>query len=358
VFVTIGRSSRVRPATIYDVAEAAGVSHQTVSRLLRGFKGIRPETRARVETAIAELQYRPNPAARSLKNGRTHRIGALTHDLTEVGPSKTIDGASHGAHDAGYLLDVISIDPRDPHAIEQAIQILRQQELAGVMVFAAADAVAAAVEPAGFAVPVVVDAELDEAQYAAPATPNGRGSEMLVEHLFRLGHRNFLHLAGPREWVSARNRAVAYTRALEARGLISCGVLEGDWSAASGYAAGQRIPLHGSVTAVVASNDQMALGVIRAVTERGIRVPDDMSVVGFDDIPEAAYFRPSLTTVSVDIDRGGRAAIARLIAQIEGRDAAPDLKDPGPHLRVRESSGPAPSRREPRARASPAFPEK
>ena len=90
--MTIGRSSRVRPATIYDVAEAAGVSHQTVSRLLRGFKGIRPETRARVETAIAELQYRPNPAARSLKNGRTHRIGALTHDLTEVGPSKTIDG--------------------------------------------------------------------------------------------------------------------------------------------------------------------------------------------------------------------------------------------------------------------------
>src|SRR6476620_11774752 len=198
VFVTIGRASRVRPATIYDVAEAAGVSHQTVSRLLRGFKGIRPETRARVETAIAELQYRPNPAARSLKNGRTHRIGVLTHDLTEVGPSKIIDGASHGAHDAGYLLDVVSIDPRDPHAIEQAIQILRQQELAGVMVFSAADAVAAAIEPAGFAVPVVVDAELEEAQYAAPATPNGRGSEMLVEHLFRLGHRNFLHLAGPR----------------------------------------------------------------------------------------------------------------------------------------------------------------
>ena len=116
-------------------AAAAGVSHQTVSRLLRGFTGIRPETRARVETAIAELQYRPNPAVRSLKNGRTHRIGALTHDLTEVGPSKTIDGASHGADDAGYLLDVVSIDPRDPHAIEQAIQILRQQELAGVMVF-------------------------------------------------------------------------------------------------------------------------------------------------------------------------------------------------------------------------------
>ena len=340
--MTIGRSSRVRPATIYDVAAAAGVSHQTVSRLLRGFKGIRPETRARVETAIAELQYRPNPAARSLKNGRTHRIGALTHDLMEVGPSKAIDGASHGAHDAGYLLDVVSVDPRDPRAIEQAIQLLRQQELAGVMVFAGADAVAAAVEPAGFAVPVVVDAELEEAQYAAPATPNGRGSEMLVEHLFALGHRNFLHVAGPREWVSARNRVVAYTRALEARGLISCGVLEGDWSAASGYTAGHRIPLDGSVTAVLAGNDQMALGVIRAITERGVRVPDDMSVVGFDDMPEAAYFRPSLTTVSLDIDRGGRTAIARLIAQIEGRDSAPDLSDQGPQLRVRESSGPAP----------------
>ena len=151
-----------------------------------------------------------------------------------------------------------------------------------------------------------------------------------------------MHVAGPREWVSARNRVVAYTRALEARGLISCGVLEGDWSAASGYTAGHRIPLDGSVTAVLAGNDQMALGVIRAITERGVRVPDDLSVVGFDDMPEAAYFRPSLTTVSLDIDRGSRAAIARLIAQIEGRDAAPDLKDPGPQLRVRESSGPAP----------------
>jgi DNA-binding LacI/PurR family transcriptional regulator len=340
--VTIGRPPGGRAATIYDVAEAAGVSHQTVSRLLRGFKGIRPETRARVEAAIAELQYRPNPAARSLKNGRTQRIGALTHDLTEVGPSKALDGASHGAHDAGYLLDVVSIDPRDPNAIEQAIQILRQQELAGVMVFAAADALAAAVEHAGFAVPVIVGAEVDEAPHAAPVTPSGRGVELLVEHLFGLGHRKFLHVAGPGGWISARNRAVAYTRALEARDVKSCGVVEGDWSAASGYAAGHRIPVDGSVTAVLASNDQMALGVIRAITERGIRVPDDMSVVGFDDMPEAAYFRPSLTTVSLDHHRGGRAAIARLIAQIEGRDEEPDLKVPRPQLQVRESSGPAP----------------
>ena len=136
---------------------------------------------------------------------------------------------------------------------------------------------------------------------------------------------------------SARNRVVAYTWALKARGLISCGVLDGDWSAASGYTAGHRIPLDGSVTAMLA-NDQMALGVIRASPSVAF-VPDDISVVGFDDIPEAAYFRPSLTTVSVDIDRG-RAAIARLIAQIEGRDAAPDLNDREPHLRVRESSGP------------------
>lgn len=340
--MTIGRPPGGRAATIYDVAEAAGVSHQTVSRLLRGFKGIRPETRARVEAAIAELQYRPNPAARSLKNGRTQRIGALTHDLTEVGPSKALDGASHGAHDAGYLLDVVSIDPRDPNAIEQAIQILRQQELAGVMVFAAADALAAAVEHAGFAVPVIVGAEVDEAPHAAPVTPSGRGVELLVEHLFGLGHRNFLHVAGPGEWIAARNRNVAYTRALKARGLISCGVLEGDWSAVSGYEAGQRVPLDGSVTAVLAGNDQMALGIIRAITERGVRVPEDLSVVGFDDMPEAAYFRPSLTTVSLDFDRGGRAAIARLIAQIEGRDAVSDLKDHGPQLRVRESSGPAP----------------
>jgi DNA-binding LacI/PurR family transcriptional regulator len=332
--------ARSRAATIYDVASAAGVSHQTVSRLLRGYEGIRPETRERVERAIEELSYRPNLTARSLATRRSHRIGALTHELLQVGPSKIIEGASHGAREAGYLLDIVNLDPADPGAIDDAIRILGQNELAGIIGFAPTDAVVAAFERTGFAVPMKIDAEVDERGLGEPQTLNGRGELLLIEHLTGLGHRRFLHVGGPADWLSARNREAAYQRVLDRHGLTSVGTLFGDWSSESGYEAGRQIPLDGSVTAVVAGNDQMALGVMRALHERGASVPGDISVVGFDDIPEARYFHPALTTVGLDFHRQGRIAIARLIAEIDGLDAVvvPDPVDP--RLQIRESSGP------------------
>ena len=333
-----------RAATIYDVAAAARVSHQTVSRYLRGFEGIRPETRERVEAAIAELSYRPNLTARSLATSRSHRIAALTHEMLEVGPSKVVAGAAEGAREAGYLLDIVALDPADPGAIARAVGLMNQPELAGILAFAPTDALVAAFARAPLMVPVLMDSEPDERDAEVASTLSGRGVELLVEHLAQLGHRRFFHVGGPVDWVSARNRETAWARAVEARGLTAVGAVNGAWSSAAGYTLGRDLPLDSGVTAVVAGNDQVAIGVIRALSERGMRVPDDISVVGFDDIPEARYLTPALTTVSLDFALQGRVAIGALIAQIEGRDPAVAPEALLPELRARESSGPVAAR--------------
>ena len=159
-----------RPATIYDVAKRAGVSHQTVSRMLQGYEGIRPETRARVQAALDELEYRPNLAARSLATNRSRRIGALVYELLEVGPSKTIQGASDAARHAGYLLDIVTLDPRDDSAVEQALTVLRNQDLAGIVAFAPMDLLSDRIQRADFSVPVLLETDVDQAAAATAVT--------------------------------------------------------------------------------------------------------------------------------------------------------------------------------------------
>ena len=151
-----------KAATIYDVAQAAGVSHQTVSRFLKGFEGIRPETREKVVRALDELGYRPNLTARSLKSGRSHRIGALTHEISQVGPSRIAEGANAAAREAGYVLDLISLDVRNPRAIEESLELITQHDLAGVLALASTDEMTQAFETTEFRVPAYIDAEADE----------------------------------------------------------------------------------------------------------------------------------------------------------------------------------------------------
>lgn len=325
-----------RPATIYDVAAAAGVSHQTVSRLLAGFEGIRPETRAKVTQALEALDYRPNTTARSLKSGRSHLIGALTHEASEVGPSRIAEAASAAAREAGYVLDLISLDMRNPHAIEEALDQLTQHALAGVLALASTDEMVSALADVDFRVPVHLEIEPDD-----PSSFSETGIAELVAHLAGLGHRRFLHIAGPANWSSARGRQHAYETAIAQRGLISEGVRHGDWSAASGYDAVGALGAAPQATAVIAANDQMALGAMLALKERGLRIPDDVSVVGVDDIPESAYFDPPLTTLHNDFDTTGRHAVRTLLALIDG--SAPPARSPRPPMLVpRRSSGPAP----------------
>ena len=338
----VARASRAtKAATIYDVAKAAGVSHQTVSRLLKGYEGIRPQTREKVEQALDELGYRPNLTARSLKSGQSHRIGALTHEISHVGPARIVEGASAAAREAGYVLDIVSLDTRNPSAIEESLALITQHNLAGVLALGVTDEMTREFEATAFRVPAYVAVESDGLSDDPRAVLSRDGMPALIGHLADLGHRRFVHLAGPPEWSASRNRIRAYEAAVAAMGLESVGLLPGDWSARSGYRAIADLAELPAATAIVAANDQMALGAMLALKERGLRIPDDVSVVGIDDIPEAAYLDPPLTTVRNDFETQGRAAVHRLLALIE-RTEMPAVVVPVPQLVVRRSSGPAP----------------
>lgn len=324
-------------ASIYDVAKRAGVSHQTVTRVLRGFEGIRPETRRRVETALAELEYTPNPVARALATNRSHRIGALVYELLQLGPGETIQGAANAARDAGYVLDIVAVDPFDDASVEQAFTALRQQDLAGILAFAPMDLLADRLNEARFRVPVLI--EDDTAVYKGTGRDNisRQGMDLLVGHLAALGHREIAHVSGPLSWAESRNRRSAFKRSLRVRGLEAAAIVEGAWTAESGYRAARVLDLD-AATAVVAANDQTALGVLRGLAERGVSVPGDVSVTGFDDMPESAYFAPPLTTIRPDYAGRGRAFTARMLAELDVGHV--DTEPPRPvELITRESTG-------------------
>jgi DNA-binding LacI/PurR family transcriptional regulator len=331
-----------RVATIYDVARLAGVSHQTVSRVLNGEAGIRPATRERVEATIESLGYRRNPAAVSLASRRSHRIGALVSGLLEGGPSKFIDGASTAARDAGFALDIVSLTVGDDQVVSEAVLLLEQQDLAGILAFSPSDRVRDLLMGMQFRVPVVVStAPEDDTAADGRQAGNATATRLALEHLFSLDHRQVVMVSGPREWASAAMRTAAYQTTMIEHGLAALPVIEGDWTARSGYEAGWRIPLDTGVTAVLVANDQMALGVLRALSERGVRVPEQMSVVGFDDIPESGYYQPPLTTVRLDFTGYGRESITTLLRTIEPHTPHPALTPEPPRLVVRGSTQPA-----------------
>jgi DNA-binding LacI/PurR family transcriptional regulator len=330
-----------KAATIYDVARLAGVSHATVTRMLRGFEGIRPETRERVQQALDTLDYRPNLTARSLITGRSHRVGAVMHEFEQVGPSRIVQGAAAAARRTGYVLDIVTLDATDPGAIEESLELMTQHDLAGIIVFASTDDMADAYAQARFRVPV--ELSIDEDGGGPVEQSIGVAIDEAVGHLAALGHRRLVHIAGPGGWVAARNREAFYRAAVERHGLESADTLQGDWSSASGYAAVAQLPP--GVTGIVASNDQMALGALRALEERGLRVPEDMSVTGVDDIPEAAYLRPPLTTIRLDFLTQGEGVFLRLLERIDpAAVTGPRVSaEPTAVFVPRASTGPAPA---------------
>lgn len=309
--------------------------------MLQGYEGIRPATRARVQAALDELDYRPNLAARSLATNRSQRIGALVYELLEVGPSKTIQGASDAARHAGYLLDIVTLDPRDDTAVEQALAVMRTQDLAGIVAFAPMDLLSDRIQRADFSVPVLLETDVDQAAAANHTSVSDSGMHQIVNHLVDLGHSKIFYISGPLEWWASRNRKTAYEAALAAHGLVSAGTIEGSWSSASGYSAGVELPLDQGVTAVVAANDQMALGLLRALAERGVSVPADISVTGFDDTPESAYYQPPLSTVRINYEQQGRTLMNKLLATLNDGHTAAEEKADAPQLVQRESTGPA-----------------
>jgi DNA-binding LacI/PurR family transcriptional regulator len=328
-------ASAAKPSTIYDVAQAAGVSHQTVSRYLAGYAGIRPATRERVERALDQLDYRPNLSARGLKLGRSHIIAALTHELAQVGPARVAEGAAAAAREAGYVLDLITLDVHNPQAIEEALRVLNQQALAGVLALSSTDEMFQVFAGADFAVPLHIHSESDDASGA-----HDTGIPALIAHLAELGHRRIVHITGAANWPASRNRGRAVSESSRRYGVEVVAELKGDWSAASAHAALASLDRLPEASAYVAANDQMALGAMLALKERGLRVPEDVSVTGIDDIPEAAFFDPPLTTLRVDFAARGRQTVAAMLAGIGGAQALEPPVVGVPSLQVRRSTAP------------------
>lgn len=302
-----------RTATIYDIAREAGVSHQSVSRFMRGIDQ-RSGTRAKIERALESLEYKPNLTARSLVTGQSHRLGALTHEINQVGPSQVLQGASAAAREAGYLLDIVALDMGNTDEIAQALEVLLQHDLAGIVALASTDQMRAAIAQFTLDVPVLLFAEEEEPE-AAHLASGLNGIPLVMQHLANLGHRRVGHISGPMTWSAARNRRRAYEEAVRTYALESVGIAEGDWSAASGHRAARQLVAHQSPTALVAANDQMALGAMLALQEIGLNVPADVSVTGLDDTPEAAFYTPPLTTVRIDFRSEGRRAVKSVLAQ-------------------------------------------
>jgi len=326
---------RRKAPTLYDVARLAGVSHQTVSQVVKSGPNVKPETRLRVEAAVAELNYTPNMAARTLATAKSHRIGALFFDrYDEVGPTRTMQAAVDHARDAGFVVDIVGFDPRSPNRVDSAVELVLQAGVAGILVFAPTAEMIDAVRQHDLPVPVEF-----ESIAASAGTGPRMGMRMATEYLADLGHRRFLHLSGPLSWVPAQHRKSQFHAVIDERKLVSVAEFEGDWSSRSGYEAGLQMPLDQGITAIVVANDQMALGVLKALKQRNLRVPQDVSVIGFDDIAEAGYFEPALTTISNDFEGQGRMAMDALLSSIDPTRPRQIESSRDPVLIVRESTG-------------------
>ncbi|MFE1665329.1 LacI family DNA-binding transcriptional regulator [Microbacterium sp. P02] len=312
-----------------DVAAAAGVSGQTVSRVVNGSPRVDPGTRSRVETAMVRLGYRPHRAARALRTGRTQTIGLVVSTLATVGNSRMLQAVTDAAASRGYALTVVALG--GPDAVADAFARLHDQGVDGAIVLNEATVFARdAGIPPGIAV-VVVDSPPD-GRFGIVQTDHATGARAATEYLLSrthdgaspdVGHDGAVHdvvwhLGGPPASFAAAERERGWRLGLGARSAPP--VLRGDWTASSGYDAALRLPV--DATAVFAANDQMALGLLRGLFDAGRRVPDDVEVIGFDDIEDAAQYRPPLTTVRQDFDALGAEAVAMLVATIEGGRAS------------------------------------
>ncbi|KAA9089183.1 LacI family DNA-binding transcriptional regulator [Microbacterium radiodurans] len=322
--------------TILDVARLAGVSHQTVSRYLRfSGEGLKPQTVARVSAAVDELGYRPNLVARSMRTRRTGRLAVLIPTVA-FNPARMLAGASAVAHEAGYAVDVISVEGGAASRSARLSDLVEFGQVEGVLSFAPLDTEAVERMPA--ATTVVIAAELDDEMRGIGELADGSAMTEIIERLAASGHRRFFHVAGARDFASARARREIYLATVERLGLESVGIYDGDWSGESGVAAVATLPDDAPPLAILAANDLVAAGVLAAVTARGWRVPAEVSVTGWDDVATAPFLIPALTSVAIDLERIGSDAMRRLLAAMRGEEA--ELHD-GPTSRVvwRASTG-------------------
>ena len=336
-----GRGGTSRGVVMVDVARLAGVSQKTVSRVVNNAPYVRPDVRDRVNEAIAALGYRPNVAAQALARERTLTIGVLALGTPLIGPSRRVFTLEQAARRHGYTMALTSIPDLSRAHVAEGIASLLARGVEGLYVevpthLVELDAmqlsdlpvVTSAGRIPGIKRQSVVD--IDQTRVCAE----------LTSYLLGLGHETVWHIGGPRDWDAAAKRLRGWRYALREAGRQIPRVLYGDWSARSGYDLGRKLAGRDDVTAVFAANDHMAMGVLRAFAEAGRRVPDDASVVGFDDVPEAEFQMVPLTTVAIDAETTAERILSELVQMIEGGDPTVEVVDLSAELVIRDSTGP------------------
>jgi DNA-binding LacI/PurR family transcriptional regulator len=340
------REWRSGQPSLADVAGLAGVSAQTVSRVVNNSARVGPETRARVEQAVARLGYRPHTGARSLATNAFASIGILCFDLTKFGNLHIVDAAITGARDGGYGVYLGTIPEATSDELQAAVRGLTDLAVDGLLIVEARilDTPSLTLPPR---LPLVVAEGSRELPHAVVGIDHAAGARAVVEHLLSLGHRTVHHISGLPSSYPAIRRQATWEQVLHEQGRTVCGPVAGDWSAASGLRAAHQLldtaAIDGRepVTAIFAANDQMAAGALRAAAERGIEVARELSVVGYDDAEFGAFLAPPLTTVRQDLRAVGRRAIELLLRAAPAREtlaASVDLIQP--ELVLRESTAP------------------
>jgi DNA-binding LacI/PurR family transcriptional regulator len=329
--------SRPRAAPRFDVARVAGVSHQTVSRVINRLPGVAPATRERVELAIAELQFLPSPAARTLASRRSNTIGVIRVGRPDWGPSSAALGFSEAAGVAGYMVTQASMGSPEPASLRAAVRVMMSQNVEAIVVVAGERDAIDAIRQIDLRVPLVAVASEELEGIHRVSFDQYAAGRVAMDHLIGLGHESIAHISGPADSMDAGQRVRAWRDALAEAGLPAAPLLEGTWHSDSGYERGLELAASG-VDAIFVGNDQMALGVLHAFRDKGISVPDDVSVMGFDDIPEAAHFLPPLTTMRQDFDSLGRDLMATVLDVLGDEKNAPDRTSLVPELVVRDST--------------------
>jgi DNA-binding LacI/PurR family transcriptional regulator len=328
-----------------DVARAAGVSHQTVSRVLNHSTAVRNETRARVLAAIDKLGYRRNPAARALVTRRSKTLGVVSLDTTLYGPASMLYAIEQSAREAGYFVALASEKKITTVTLGTALDRLAQQAVEGLVVIAPLRETAEALGQLPRDIPVVVVEGAAAPWLRTVCVDQVDGARQITRHLLEQGAATVWHVRGAEGWIEAEARESGWRHELLQSKAPVREPLPGDWSPASGYAAGRILAGRDDVEAVFVANDQMALGLLRAFSEAGRRVPDDVLVAGFDDVPEAAYYSPPLTTIRQNFAEVGRKSVELLVHQLDEQpcaQSAPLTTLVPAELVVRQSTVPRP----------------
>ncbi len=305
---------------IRQVASIAGVSHMTVSRVLNDYPGIREATRQRVLEAIEQLNYRPNSAARALATQRNRRIGVMLEGTTAFGPTSALRGIELAAGESEYSVTSVTISKERGTTPQWAADQLTSQGVDAICMIAPRSSSVAAMRKLDVGVPLLIIKSDPDPVVMTLGVDQAMGAGLAVDHLAELGHREILHFAGPLDWLDARMRERAFQARCRAWGLPQRPIVVGNWTAEFAYDYARRLNRRPEYTAIFAANDETALGLLHGFHERSVAVPEELSIVGFDDMPLAAHFLPPLTTVRQDFHALGKHAFDMLVAAAEGRE--------------------------------------